>query len=67
MVSYINLEPEKEEKIALRLKVDFKERHHKHLFEALLVTPLTAKKSRPEAPHEESTPCEEPASDAPMV
>lgn len=66
-MSYINLEPEKEEKIALRLKVDFKERHHKHLFEALLVAPLTAKKSRPEAPREESTPYEEPTSDAPMV
>lgn len=67
VVSYINLKHERKEKIALRLKVNFKERHHKHLFEALLVAPLPAKKSHPEAPREESAPCEEPALDAPMV
>nr|CAN68572.1 hypothetical protein VITISV_023885 [Vitis vinifera] len=57
VVSYINLKHERKEKIALRLKVNFKERHHKHLFEALLVAPLPAKKSHPEAPREESAPC----------
>ncbi|RVW28615.1 hypothetical protein CK203_100882 [Vitis vinifera] len=55
-VPFINLDPEREEKeeIALRLAANFKERHHKHLSEALPAAALpTMTKSSPEAPHEE--------------
>ena len=56
---FINLELEEEEtakNMAFRLKVGFKERHRKRFNEALPVVPPPAKKSYPEAPHEEPIP-----------
>lgn len=58
-VSFINLEPEEEEEtedMAPNLRVGFKERHCKRIFEALLAILLPVKKSRPEASCEESAP-----------
>ena len=54
-------EKKKKKEMAPRLKVSFKERHCKHLFEAFPTALLPAKKSRLEAPREESAP------DTPMV
>lgn len=47
--------------MAPNLRVGFKERQHKRLFEALPTTPLPAKKTRPEVSHEE------PVSDIPTT
>lgn len=69
-VPFINLDPEREEKeeIALRLAANFKERHHKHLSEALPAAALpTMTKSSPEAPHEEPASHKELAPGASMV
>lgn len=49
---FIDLEPKEEEEVedmAHKLKVDFRERHRKHLNEALLPASSLAKKVYPEA------------------
>ena len=60
MVPCIILKPEEEEEeekeMALNLRTEFKERHHKRLSEALPAAPLFAKKIRPEAFREKPVP-----------
>ncbi|RVW34412.1 hypothetical protein CK203_092159 [Vitis vinifera] len=60
VVPCIILKPEEEEEeekeMALNLRTEFKERHHKRLSEALPAAPLFAKKIRPEAFREKPVP-----------
>lgn len=56
---FIDLKPEKEEateEMASNLRVNFKERHCKRFFDALLATPPPAKKDLLKAPCEEQAP-----------
>lgn len=53
---FIDLEPKREEEVedmAPKLKVDFKERHRKHLNEALPPASSSVKKVYPEASRQE--------------